>query len=159
MAQVEPSRNTKKGTTRNRSRNWCFTLNNYEEKDIKKFCECKSYKEYVFQEETGENGTKHLQGLLIFVNPVSFKTVKNINERAHWEVCKNKLASINYCSKDKTRTGNIYTNINYIKSGTDELAQIDKNELMKKIQRESLYEFLEADRDQYFAKTGDWYEI
>jgi len=66
---------------------------------------------YVFQEETGEKGTKHLQGIFMFKNAVSFKKLKSNIPTAHIEVCRNQKASIRYCSKKETRTGEIYTNI------------------------------------------------
>lgn len=92
-----------------KGRNWAFTLNNYKEVDINRLTSFGG--EYVFQEETGENGTPHLQGLLIYKNAVSFNSVKKLIPRAHIEKCKNKNASIRYCSKEDTRTGNIYENL------------------------------------------------
>lgn len=46
--------------------NWCFTYNNYEKNEIYKITERLNEisKQYVFQEETGENGTPHLQGVI-----------------------------------------------------------------------------------------------
>lgn len=101
--------NTKNPTLANensRFRNWCFTLNNYVEEDIEHI---KSIgKDYVFQEETGANGTKHLQGLIIFKSAKTFSAVHKLLCRAHIEVCRDVTASIAYCSKQDTRTGNIY---------------------------------------------------
>ena len=48
------------------SKHWCFTLNNYTSEDISKISSNSSIVLYVFQEETGENGTKHLQGYIEF---------------------------------------------------------------------------------------------
>jgi len=93
-----------------KSRGWTFTLNNYTTEDIDhiKTLEC----EYLFQEETGESGTKHLQGMLYYKNAVAFNSVRNLLPRAHIEKMKNKIASIKYCSKEDTRTGEIYSNFN-----------------------------------------------
>lgn len=114
VAQKSLGRNTdlKSQKSRVRARNWVFTLNNYTPEDIKTLAsqEC-----YLFQEETGENKTPHLQGLLCFRNPMSLSSLKRINGRAHWEPCKNKIASIQYCSKEATRTGEIYCNFDYLK--------------------------------------------
>lgn len=114
VAQKNLGRNTidKSQKSRVRVRNWVFTLNNYTPEDIKELAqqEC-----YLFQEETGENGTPHLQGILCFKNPMSLSSMKKINGRAHWEACKNKIASIQYCSKEKTRTGQIFSNFDYLK--------------------------------------------
>lgn len=93
-----------------RSRGWCFTMNNYNDDDIKIFSELKDCK-FTFQEEVGEQGTPHLQGLLVFKNAKTFQKVKKIHPKAHWEVCRNIRASQLYCSKDETRAGHIYTNM------------------------------------------------
>lgn len=114
VAQKVLGRNTdgKSQKNRVRVRNWTFTLNNYTPEEIKDLAqqEC-----YLFQEETGENGTPHLQGMLCFPNPMSLSSMKKVNGRAHWEPCRNKIASIQYCSKEKTRTGKIYCNFDYLK--------------------------------------------
>lgn len=124
MAQEAQSRNTNNNNfvKRCRSRNWCFTLNNYMESDIKNICDSKY--DYIFQEETGENGTPHLQGLLCFKNPTDNTTVKKLIPRAHIEPAKNKMASINYCSKEESRTGKLYSNFVNTKIGTK--AQVQK---------------------------------
>jgi len=106
--------NTKTKTTSKKqvspAKNWCFTHNNYTDKDIEIYRSNKSVDCYVFQEETGAAGTKHLQGYLMFKTkqrPLSIFT----NSKVHWEVCRDTEASIRYCSKDETRTGQIFTNI------------------------------------------------
>lgn len=92
-----------------KSRGYTFTLNNYTEDDVKsiKLFPC----EYLFQEETGASGTRHLQGMLYFRNAVTFNSVKGRMPTAHIEKMKSKIASIKYCSKEDTRTGRMYTNI------------------------------------------------
>lgn len=114
VAQKNLGRNTKESSQKNRirARNWVFTLNNYTQDEIKELAQQESY---LFQEETGENGTPHLQGMLMFKNPMSLSSMKKINGRAHWEPCKNKIASIQYCSKERTRTGQIFSNFDYVK--------------------------------------------
>lgn len=89
---------------------WCFTYNNYDEKDIdvlqnifKPECEW-----YMFQEETGEKGTKHLQGTLFLKRGYRLSGLKKWNPAIHWEKTKSVKASIEYCSKYETRTGQIY---------------------------------------------------
>lgn len=95
------------------SKKWCFTLNNYKSEDIDeiiKTCSNSSIK-YMFQEETGENGTKHLQGFLIFqTKKRPFNAFSN--NKIHWEKMRGSIDdNINYCSKTDTRTGNLYQNI------------------------------------------------
>lgn len=105
------NKNSESGNTKEtrRSRNWFFTLNNYTEDDIKHLEDIDA--EYVFQKEKGENGTPHLQGIIMYANPRTLKSMKKINRRIHWEPSRDKKASIKYCIKDDTRDGEIYTNI------------------------------------------------
>lgn len=99
------------GNTKNRARgrNWCFTLNNYSQDNINTLTQLNC--DYVFQEETGENGTPHLQGVLIYKNAISFNSVKKIIPKGHIEYCNNVKASIEYCQKEETRTGKIFKKI------------------------------------------------
>lgn len=109
LSTTEPER----GNTKFRARGYCFTLNNPEKDDpqhIKMYFE--HFKAiYVFQEETGEEGTKHLQGFVQFQNATQFKTVKMIMPKAHIEPAKNWKKSKLYCSKIDTRSGACWTNI------------------------------------------------
>lgn len=111
VAQTIEGRNTNNNrpSTRSKSRNWAFTLNNYMEADIKNLIN--SGTSYIFQEETGKEGTPHLQGTIILQQPQALSYMKKINPRAHWEICRNKFASINYCQKGLTRTGKLFSNM------------------------------------------------
>lgn len=92
------------------AKHWVFTVNNYTFSDIEMFTGSDSsiIERYVFQEETGENNTPHLQGYLMFVTkkrPLSiFKSTK-----VHWEKCRDIHKAIQYCQKSDTRTGKVYT--------------------------------------------------
>nr|WAE42230.1 MAG: replication associated protein [Cressdnaviricota sp.] len=85
---------------------WCFTLNNYTLKDIgdleTKFEEI--CKKYVFQEETGEFGTPHLQGSIWLAKKMRWSEFK-LTERIFWSKMRNEDASILYCSKEETKSG------------------------------------------------------
>lgn len=95
------------------SKRWFFTWNNYNgSEDCEKlkniFINIKS--KFLFQEETGENGTKHLQGCVSFEKkqrPFECVKIKEI----HWEKCKDWTSAIKYCSKVETRTGSMFYNI------------------------------------------------
>lgn len=91
------------------SKHWCFTLNNYSIEDIQEIKKVSSaiVQRYVFQEETGENGTKHLQGYVQFTGRKRPKSIFK-NQKIHWERTRNIKASIEYCQKDDTRTGERY---------------------------------------------------
>lgn len=162
MAQVAKvgfcNTNKKPNSRKNqRERSFCFTLNNYKEEDIKDLLECGA--DYVFQEETGENGTKHLQGVLFFKNAISFDKLKKKFPRQHWEVCKNKKASIKYCSKEETRTGKVYANIPLEVAHVAQ-KKIDFEEILKKeyekIIMENYYTFQNENdhwlREQYWQQ-------
>lgn len=95
-----------------RVKHWCFTHNNYDQKDIKQIINWMGTigtTIYVFQEETGESGTPHLQGYIGFNKPMRFQTLKNFNKKINWSPCRNIKASIEYCHKEDTRTGEVYT--------------------------------------------------
>ena len=92
-----------------RSRNFCFTLNNYSEADFDRLIatECKYL---IIGREKGEEGTPHLQGYFSFKDAKTLGGCKIIDPRAHWEICKG-LPSQNraYCIKqgDFTEIGTI----------------------------------------------------
>jgi len=92
------------------SKHWCFTLNNHTNEDIEmiKNIDRSIVPTYVFQEETGENGTPHLQGYLCFKTKKRPMSVFGKTNKIHWEKCKNIKASIDYCQKIDTRTGQIF---------------------------------------------------
>ena len=92
-----------------RSRCWFWTYNNYENSEIS---EIYTYLEsieaqYVFQEETGEQGTPHLQGVTKYKNQKKFNELKNKYPKIHWEICKDFKAACVYCSKNRIVTGKL----------------------------------------------------
>ncbi len=93
-----------------RYRNWCFTYNNYDKSIITQIISFFKSDIYVFQEETGSEGTKHLQGCLILQNGCTFSALKLKIPGAHIERMRSKKASIAYCCKLNTRTGKVFHN-------------------------------------------------
>lgn len=83
-----------------KTRSYCFTLNNYTPEEVAAInsCECKYV---VYGKETGENGNKHLQGFVSFLNPRTIKGLKRdlAWKRAHLEVAEKPLSAIDYCKK------------------------------------------------------------
>lgn len=64
------------------NRAWIFTWNNFTDINQPKewqgdYC--------VWQHERGENGVNHLQGYIYFKQPRTFRQIKNLNRRCHWE--------------------------------------------------------------------------
>jgi len=81
-----------------RARYWIWTWNNYTEEDknnMKIFCE-EECEDYIFQEETGENGTKHLQGFWGFKNARYFESLHKKWGKMHLEKAKNAQAARDY---------------------------------------------------------------
>lgn len=83
-------------------RHWCFTLNNFSEDDVVELQQYSATSKYlVFGKETGDGGTRHLQGFVSFPNPRRVDALRLLfGGRAHWEVARNPLASSIYCKKD-----------------------------------------------------------
>lgn len=86
---------------------WFFTYNNYEAEDIdaidalfKEICTS-----WIFQEETGSNGTKHLQGVIRLKNKMRY-TEFTPSRKIHWEPQRDFRAT-DYCQKLGTRSGEI----------------------------------------------------
>ncbi|UOF80439.1 rep protein [Lamposivirus ageladense] len=82
-------------------RRYCFTLNNPTEEEIARI-NALEVKYIVYGHETGDNGTPHLQGFVIFNHSLQFNTVKNkLGERVHVEATRGTTdQAANYCKKD-----------------------------------------------------------
>jgi len=111
---------------RTRIRNWFFTINNYTEDDIKSITawDCK----YTFQEEVGENGTPHLQGVVMFKDAKTLGAMKRYNARAHWEIVRSSKHAVDYCKKRDTSVGPVYSNMDIEVEEDRELEIPDTNE-------------------------------
>lgn len=83
-----------------RSRTWVFTDNNPPGLlDWQRFQDM-GVTYLLYQEEVGDNGTHHLQGMLEFADKVRMSTVQNLfDTNPHLEVCRDKKASKLYCMK------------------------------------------------------------
>lgn len=103
--------NTKLPKATSPALHWCFTYNNYTKQDIPTLTKglqdiCSKY---VFQEETGEKGTPHLQGYFELKKKDRLTALKKIlGNGLHFEKCRNIADSILYCQKDSTRTGEVF---------------------------------------------------
>lgn len=95
-----------------RSRNYCFTINNPTPATIESLQQLAAQVRYIiFQEERGANGTNHIQGYTQFHTPLSLNGAKRrIHERAHLEIARGSPEqNIQYCSKEETRIQGPYT--------------------------------------------------
>lgn len=105
VQSVQPLGNTRLKAEKlcSASKKWCFTFNNYSEKDYEDtMCAIsKTSNRWIIGKEKGEtNGTEHLQGYAEFnerIRPTALKLSKKI----HWEKCKgDDVANYKYCSKE-----------------------------------------------------------
>lgn len=136
-----------------RSRLWAFTWNNHTLENVDTLLSIVYDGQYVFQEETGECGTPHLQGMVYYPTARSFNSMKNKLPKCHLEKGRNKKNLIEYCSKNDTRTGRIWKNI-YIKNlVTDPMIGLElyeyqiwlKKKLAKKPSQRKIYWLWEPD--------------
>lgn len=83
------------------SRNWCFTLNNYTPEE-EALVQNLPAKYIVYGREIGKEGTKHLQGFVVFRGARNLDRVSRLfNKRAHLEIKRGTFAqAIEYCKKD-----------------------------------------------------------
>jgi len=81
-----------------KARNWCFTLNNPEERE---FDFPSNMKLLIANREIGSNGTPHFQGYVEFNTSVALSHLRNWNGRGHYEIRKGtQFDAIRYCLKD-----------------------------------------------------------
>lgn len=89
---------------------WFFTFNNYEDRDLEimaSFFDDRCNR-YCFQEEIGENGTKHLQGIISLKSRARWSEF-GLSKKIHWEKPKDLAGAYDYCSKDATMAGRRFT--------------------------------------------------
>lgn len=122
-----------------KSRNWCFTLNNYTNEEYMAACCEESYIKYgIVGKEVGDQGTPHLQGYYHMHNAIMLKKLKAKLPRGHWEICKGSPAeNIAYCSKEN----NTYS------WGVKPLSQQEKGELGKRKWDEAYHNAIEGNFD------------
>lgn len=88
-----------------RSTCWSLTINNPTKEDfdaVKNHAGWKDFIRFEGQVEEGENGTPHIQGMLV-TKSCKFSAVKKYYPRAHIEIARNKPALTNYVNKEETR--------------------------------------------------------
>ena len=79
------------------SRTWIFVINNWTDEDIN-WVMALEVSKIVVSKEVGESGTPHLQGAVTFKRVYTFKQVKKLHPKAHWEIAK-AASDFNYCKK------------------------------------------------------------
>lgn len=107
-----------------RSRDWCFTVNNYSDEDISMLVDMSSNVMYmVYGKEVAETGTHHLQGYVYFTDAKTFSKMKKILPKgSHIEKTKGTPQQASeYCKKEK----------NYIEYGKLPEKQGKRNDIVK----------------------------
>ncbi len=87
-----------------KSRNWCFTLNNWTEAEVKvidDFHQAHPLMYIIYGKEVGEEGTPHLQGFIHLKTPQAISYLKKFIPRGHFLKAKGTPEeNIIYCSKE-----------------------------------------------------------
>lgn len=81
-----------------RSRNFCYTINNPTQLDDPFLWS--GFKYNIYGKEVGKCGTPHYQGFVVFKLQKTLSACKKVNPRAHWEIAKDVEAAIKYCKKE-----------------------------------------------------------
>lgn len=157
-----------------RNRNYCFTLNNYQDNQVQQIKELGGVNYIGFGYEVAPStGTPHLQGYINFSNSKTFSAVKKLlPDGCHIEVCKG-LPSQNmtYCEKEGnfwesgTRPKDPKKNIqnNWQNIAMDIEYGISWKDLLKKYPREAmtstkgLRTYYEECRPKNFTQIEDLY--
>lgn len=121
-----------------RSRNWCFTINNYTEEEVENLKEA-DIKYMIVGHEVGESGTPHLQGFCHFINAVRFATVVGVvGNRAHIQRARGNIEqNYVYCSKQG----------NFFEVGERPMSPKEKGEATKRRYEETWNAAREGDFD------------
>lgn len=121
----------------NRSRSWCYTLNNYTAEEESKL-QALDARYHLYGREVGEAGTPHLQGYLYFQAKKSLRQVKAmVGDRAHLEIARGSPEqNEEYCSKQ----GDVFRRGNPPKGMGKTLDRAGKNRLLREKSLESLVE-------------------
>jgi len=91
------------------SRSWCFTLNNPTTPFAEEWMRNENIKWGVWQMEVGQNGTRHLQGVLTMTAPRRLAYMKDIVPQAHWEKRRGSVKeAVGYVTKEDTRESGPY---------------------------------------------------
>lgn len=86
----------------NPQKNWCFTINNYDNGDLQQVDELKALSSYVVcGREKGAEGTPHLQGFVVMKQNKRLAGMKKLLPRAHLEAARGTASqAADYCKKE-----------------------------------------------------------
>ncbi len=95
---------TPRNTPHMMGRRWFITWNNPPPQAIHILLDIPGLIKYAIQEETGEEGTPHLQGCLVFDRDYNWDVLRT-RAKIYWRLCRSLHASRNYCTKMRSRSG------------------------------------------------------
>lgn len=130
-----------------RCTDWTFTLNNFSVLEYRALCklgESDLVSYMKFQGECGsKNSTPHLQGFVQFTNRVTFKSLRNMFPRAHWEKRRGRPAAAAGYIADFEEDGSkkYYPEL----CERFEVGELDETTQGKRTDLEDIYESLKAD--------------
>jgi len=140
-------------TRRNRSRRWCFTLNNYTEVDLSQCLTRFHEAQYAIGKEVGESGTPHLQGYLEFKFQKDFKWLQEQIPGAHIEKAKGKRdVNYAYCTKE----GDFVTNIE-MRTNAQKLKDMCMMEYKDVVWKEWQIEIINILKEKPDSRKIHWY--
>lgn len=104
--QKNPSNNKEGGDfISTRGRCWFVTINNYDDTTPEKFANENAI-DIVFQTEVGSKGTPHIQGIVVYKNPIWSGAFRNrVSEKAYIVPLKSFHGGRKYCCKEDTYDG------------------------------------------------------
>lgn len=133
---------------------WSITINNPSEDDRTALKTWPSFvKETVYQDEVGENGTLHIQGMVKCKYTVKFQSIKKWLERAHIEKARNSEALKNYVMKAETAI-----------PGTQVSECVSQNENKEYVQPSKFPRLVVKYAKKYMEElgwkiNGEWYDM
>lgn len=87
-----------------KSANFMFTLNNWQDKpELHQALDALDCKFMRYGKEVGEEGTPHLQGLVVFKYQIILKAAIKKLGGCHVEICRSLAASLVYTAKEGVR--------------------------------------------------------
>lgn len=110
LSNIRAEVNMTSGSSNSQAKNWCFTLNNPTEEQkelLLSLYEPTVIQYMVWQEEEGEEHTRHLQGYIQFIKRLRFNQVKALLcEECHVEVARGSAEQNHtYCTKEPRLDG------------------------------------------------------
>ncbi len=91
-----------------KARHWFITWNSYPEDWKVMLGGIVGLTKYCVQEEKGDTGNEHLQGVLVFRDPMSWIDLCGFAVGCHFEKARDLKACVKYCSKERTRDGELW---------------------------------------------------